>query len=109
MSLQKNIQRIERMDELIRFKRTGTPQQFATKMGLSQSMLYYMIKELKNLGAPIIYCKYRESYKYQHPVKFKIGFEAPSLSQHIPPSDMQYINGGRTIAKVLNLKALLAA
>ena len=50
MSINQKIQRIKRMDDLIRYKRTGKPDQFARKMNLSQSMLYNLLKELKELG-----------------------------------------------------------
>lgn len=79
MSLKHKIERVERMHELIRYKRTGKPDQFARKMGLSESMLYNLLKELKELGAPIAYCRYRESYEYMHPVEFRIGFISPSI------------------------------
>jgi len=68
MSLNNKIERIKRMHDLIRYKRTGKPDQFARKMGLSVRALYKEIKEKKNLGAPIAYCNYRESYEYINPV-----------------------------------------
>lgn len=76
MSVINRIERIQRMHDLINYKRTGCPETFARKLGVSQSMLYLLIKELKELGAPIAYCRYRESYQYLYPVEFKMGFEA---------------------------------
>ncbi len=75
MSLNHQIKRIERMDELIRKGRTGSPQQFAKRMGVSSSMLFTLIRELKAIGAPIYYCRRRQTYAYQHPVAFRFGFE----------------------------------
>lgn len=99
MALQKNLQRVKRMHEMIRYKRTGTPEQFATKMGISQSMLYYLIKELKDLGAPIVYCKSRQSYRYLHPVSFQIGFIPPSLTQN----ELYQINGGCSLSAYIKV------
>ena len=82
MSIIRKIERIERMHSMIRFKRTGSPNQFAERMGISQSMLYVLIKELKELGAPIVYCRYRESYEYLYPVEFNVGFDTPSMTAH---------------------------
>ncbi len=93
MSLLNKIERVERMHRMIRFKRTGSPQQFANKLGVSQSMLYALLKELKELGAPIAYCRYRESYEYMYPVEFRVGFENPSLSQQ----ELQGTYGGAII------------
>ena len=93
MSLRNNIERVERMHQMIRYKRTGTPQQFARKMGVSQSMLYLLLKELKDLGAPIGYCKSRQSYQYIRPVELKFGFECPSLNE----AELRAVRGGGSI------------
>ena len=97
MSINHKLARIERMHELIRYKRTGKPDQFARKLGLSKRALYNELKELKALGAPIYYCNFRESYQYLHPVEFRIGFVPPSIAQQ----ELKYINGG---AKLKQLK-----
>lgn len=99
MALQKNLQRVKRMHEMIRYKRTGTPEQFATKMGISQSMLYYLIKELKDLGAPIVYCKARQSYRYLHPVSFQVGFIPPSLM----PNELYQVSGGYSLRSYVTI------
>lgn len=81
MALLEKIERVERIHRMIEYKRTGNPGQFARKLGVSQSMLYQMLKELKQLGAPIAYCKYRQSYLYLHPVRFHFGFEENTLTE----------------------------
>lgn len=90
MSLINKIERIERMHQMINFKRTGSPQRFARKLGVSQSMLYILIKEIKTLGAPVVYCRYRESYEYLYPVEFKAGFNTPSMTAN----ELQATYGG---------------
>ena len=102
MSLLKKIERIERMHILIKYKRTGSPKQFANKLNLSQSMLYIIINELKEMGAPIVYSKFRESYEYEHPVEFQFGFNAKELDEH----QLRQTSGGsfsiKKQAKILN-------
>jgi len=61
------------MDDLIRRKATGTPDQFATRMGLGKSVLMEELRELKQLGAMITYCKERQSYFYEKEFTFSIG------------------------------------
>ncbi len=78
MSIIPNIQRIERMHQMILTKRTGAPDVFAKKIGLSRSMMYYWIKDLKVLGAPIVYCRARNSFTYVYPVDFIIKFDTPA-------------------------------
>ena len=64
MSILKYIDRLKHMDSLLRRNATGTPEQFARKLGISKSTLYDNLKDLKELGAEIGYCKYLESYYY---------------------------------------------
>lgn len=64
MSLLKYIERLKRMDDLIRRKSTGRAQEFANKLGISQSQLYEDLKEIRQLGAPVEYCGVRKSYIY---------------------------------------------
>ncbi|MCB9264916.1 MAG: HTH domain-containing protein [Lewinellaceae bacterium] len=90
MSLLEKIERVERIHRMIQYKRTGNPGQFARKLGVSRSMLYQMLKELKQLGAPIAYCKYRQSYLYLHPVRFRFGFEENTLTE----TEAVRVNGG---------------
>jgi hypothetical protein len=73
MSLLKYIERLKRMDDLIRRKATGTPDEFATRMGLGKSVLMEELLDLKKLGAVIIYCKNRQTYYYQREFILKIG------------------------------------
>ena len=75
MSLLKYINRMKRMDQLIRMKATGTPDQFAEKMGICKSVLMDHISELKCMGAPIVFDRIRESYVYQESVKLIITYE----------------------------------
>lgn len=64
MGLLKYIQRLERIDQLIRLKATGSSNQFANKIGISRSMLMENLREMKEMGAPIVYCRHRETYYY---------------------------------------------
>jgi len=73
MSLLKYIERLKRMDDLIRRKATGTPDEFANRLGLGKSVLMEELRELKQLGAEITYCKDRQSYYYEQEFVLKIG------------------------------------
>lgn len=75
MSLSHHIERIERIDKMIRHGRTGTPGEFASRIGVSESMLYYILNDLRALGAPIGYCRRRRTYRYTQPGAFKFGYE----------------------------------
>ena len=79
MDILKYFNQIQAMDNYIRRKATGTPEQFAKKMNLSRSALMEYIKLLKDLNAPIEYDDYKRSYYYIFPCEFKIGFESKYL------------------------------
>lgn len=81
MSIIKYLDRIKRMDELIRRRATGTTNQFAERLEISRSTLMEYLDILRNLGAPIAYDKFRNSYYYIYSCKLKIGFESNRLNE----------------------------
>jgi len=75
MKILTQIERIKYIDWLIRRKATGTPKQLAEKLNVSVITVYRYIRDLKDMGAPIKFCKYCESYKYtdeNYKFEFKI-------------------------------------
>lgn len=65
---------IERIDQLIRLKATGSTQDLAIRLNLSRSTTYEIIEVMKSMGADIIYCKDRKSYCYTKEFELAIGF-----------------------------------
>lgn len=74
MPTKRFIERMQRIDYLIRTKSTGTPKQFAKKLCISERQLYKYMKNLKELGAPIKYCKNRNTYHYDCNGYFAVKF-----------------------------------
>ena len=64
MSLIKYIERLRRMDLLISLMATGTPVEFAEKIGIRRSTLFESIQEMRELGVDIKYSHDRQSYYY---------------------------------------------
>ncbi|MBS2213188.1 helix-turn-helix transcriptional regulator [Carboxylicivirga mesophila] len=56
------MERYECILKLIRRKATGTPQELANRLDISESTLYEHIRVLKHCGAQIEYCPCRQSY-----------------------------------------------
>jgi len=69
MKLFEQLRLLERLDQLIRLKATGTPRQLARRIKVSERQLYRLIQELKDLGFPIEYCKDCRCYQYTGAVK----------------------------------------
>lgn len=68
MALYDYLNRIRRLDALIRQKRTGSPKELAEKLDISERWLYILLDELKTeLDCPISYDRRRRSYVYKNP------------------------------------------
>jgi len=74
MSAIKYIERLKRMDYLIRTRNTGSPGDFAAKLGISERSLYEYINAMRELGAPVAYSYHDNSYIYIKDGNFKISF-----------------------------------
>ena len=90
MALYNYINRIERMDTLIRCKSTGTPKELAEKLNISERWLYIFLDELRTeLDCPIRYDRRKRSYVYEIPGRVTIGFKT-----EIDTEDMKKVSGG---------------
>jgi biotin operon repressor len=66
--------RLQRIDNLIRTRATGTPEALAEKLGMSECTIYRLIGRLKEQGLPILYDKKCQTYYYAEPVKWNAEF-----------------------------------
>ncbi len=90
MSLYKYLNRIERLDSLIRRKSTGPPKELARKLGISERWLYKLLGELKEeLNCPIAYDQQRQSYVYEEKGKMFFGFQ-----ETLPENEKRHVTGG---------------
>jgi biotin operon repressor len=75
MSLIKYVERLRRMDALISMMATGTPDEFAEKIGIRRSTLFQHLQEMRKLGVDIKYSCTRQSYYYADGNRIKIKVE----------------------------------
>ena len=73
MKFLEEIERLKRLDRLIRLKATGTPTQLASRLAVSERTVFNEIDILRSLGAPVEFCKTRRSYYYEHEVTIEFG------------------------------------
>jgi predicted transcriptional regulator len=78
MCLVKYIYRLKRIDALIFMKATGTPEEFAEKLGIKRSTLYQSLQEMRDMGVDIRYSCTRQSYYYADERRIRITVEAES-------------------------------
>ena len=64
MKIYTHIERIKCLNSLIQREATGTPLQLAEKLNVSKATANRLIAELRDRGAPILYCKHSQCYKY---------------------------------------------
>lgn len=73
--MRKNIlERVGRIDHLIRIKGTGSPSELARRLNMSERNIYQYLNLMKDMGAPIKFCPYRETYFYSEEGRFLICF-----------------------------------
>lgn len=100
MAIDKYINRLKKIDQMIRHENTGKPKDLAQNLGISESHVYNCIQELKDMGLPIAYCRIRQTYYYTDPVQLKISLSIIDLTTN----EIKEINGG---CKFLNFSGLL--
>ena len=85
MKLPEQIERINRLHELIKHRRTGTPSVLANKLNLSTSMIYKLIDELKLRDAPIVYSRQLGTYYYSRSFQIKISIDFKTVTEEEMP------------------------
>lgn len=81
MNFIKQIKRITKMHKLISSEKTGTPEIFAKKLSLSRSQLYNELDVIKELDAPVRYCKKKESFYYTAPFELIFNFSLKVIKE----------------------------
>ena len=75
MSLIKYIERLRRIDNLISMMSTGTPEEFAEKLGIRRSTLFQSLREMRVMGVNIKYSYIKQSYYYADSRRIMIKLE----------------------------------
>lgn len=81
MKLLEQIDRINRLHEMIKYRRTGTPKELAHRLNLSTSMIYKLMDELRLREAPIQYSRQLGTYYYSKSFQMKITIDFKVLSE----------------------------
>lgn len=74
MSFIKKLKKIERLDGLIRRKATGSPKDLARRIDVAESTIYEYIKLMRDMGAPIEFDRFGNTYYYTTTIQFQVGF-----------------------------------
>ena len=91
MKIINQIERIKIIDTAIHAGKTGTPKEFACKLGISRRHLYRLLEMFKDYGAIIKYSRKEQSFYYEQPFKLEsIGIQPKTIDK----DNMGKINGG---------------
>lgn len=74
MQIIKLLERIKKVHQLILEEKTGSPQEFASKLHISRSQLYNVLDILKEYDAPIKYSKKINSFFYTKPYELELKY-----------------------------------
>ncbi|WP_297793088.1 hypothetical protein [uncultured Eudoraea sp.] len=95
----KQLALLERVDQLIRLKATGRPNQLARRLQVSEATVFRIIDTMKEMNAPVCYDLTRQSYIYEAPTKFKCGFYLEVLDE----AQEKNLSGGIAFIKMPKL------
>jgi hypothetical protein len=73
------LERIERIHKMVLQENTGSPNEFARRLGISRTRLYEIMDELKLEGAPISYSKSCRTFYYEEPFHISISVDIKTL------------------------------
>jgi hypothetical protein len=102
MKVFKQLERINLFGSLVKQRRTGTPLEFAGRLGISRTSLYEMIDELRSRGAPIVYSKSETTFYLSEPFEISI----ICILRPIKEEDQKNYNGGETFSRILFFRTL---
>ncbi|WP_430907174.1 HTH domain-containing protein [Maribacter sp. 2-571] len=68
----RNIERLQRLHKLIQQEVTGPPATLATRLHISERLVYNLVDQLKDLRATIRYDRSRKTYYYVDYFQFEV-------------------------------------
>ena len=87
------LERLKRMNELIKAECTGTPEEFSNMLRISRRQLYAEIEYLKDIGIEISYSRRRRTFFFCNGHEIEISYRL----KIIPKEVAKKINGGYSI------------
>lgn len=92
--------RLEFLDHLIRSKSTGDPTLLSKRLGISKRTLFDFLGLMRDLGAPIAYCKDRKSYIYTKSGKFPVRFQFDA-AEEVQEEMSDVVSVKKTISRII--------
>ena len=90
MKALEQLERLKRMNQLVKAECTGTPEEFSNWLGISRRQLYSDIEYINDIGVKISYSKNRRTFYYCNGHELEIMVSLKVVSKE----NIQKINGG---------------
>ena len=80
MKMLYQLERIMKINRMIKSENTGSPKTFAEELGISESHFYRYIDELQDMGVPIQYSRTRKTYYYENNTELMLTYSLKLIS-----------------------------
>ena len=80
MNMISQLERVQKINRMIKSARTGSPKEFAGELGISESHFYRYIDELQEMGVPIQYSRSRRTYYYENNTELSLSYSLKIIS-----------------------------
>ena len=77
-----DLKRLQKIHQLISNQNTGSPDELADAICVSQSELYYILRELKKMGAKISYNRCKHTFYYGNRFNLDMEIKVSYLGEH---------------------------
>lgn len=75
----KNLECLQRLHQYITTENTGSPNELAKRLNISLRSLHRHIDQLKDIKAPICFCRRRKTYYYREDFDFLVNISVRAL------------------------------
>jgi len=99
------LDRISMMHKLVSRQRTGTPEEFASQLGVSRTSLYELIDELRSRGVPIAYSRSAKTFFYRQPYDIAVTCLLRPLTYN---EEIENSGGMKIFSKILFFRTQLS-
>ena len=98
MNMISQLQRVQKINRMIKSARTGSPREFAGELGISESHFHRYIEELQQMGVPIQYSRARRTYYYENNTELILSYSLKIISDQ---GSKEIIGGAQKIPSLL--------
>lgn len=78
----KNLERLQQLHNLIDTETTGSPSELASKMNVSERLVYNLIEQLKDFEAAICYSRKSKTYYYCEDFQLEVNISVTVMSNN---------------------------